>query len=59
MFVILFYSFFPSFVFFQNYGAFFDLWGAGITGPVKLKGQDGTKDLSSDEWTYQVFLILL
>nr|XP_010910537.1 LOW QUALITY PROTEIN: beta-galactosidase 6-like [Elaeis guineensis] len=40
----------------QNYGAFFDLWGAGITGPVKLKGQDGTKDLSSDEWTYQIGL---
>ncbi|KAJ0967648.1 hypothetical protein J5N97_024565 [Dioscorea zingiberensis] len=40
----------------QNYGAFFDLSGAGITGPVKLKGQDASLDLSSKEWTYQVGL---
>lgn len=42
---------------FQNYGAFFDLWGAGITGPVMLKGQKSTTDLSSNDWTYQVFLV--
>ncbi|KAF5447170.1 hypothetical protein F2P56_032739 [Juglans regia] len=42
----------------QNYGAFFDKTGAGITGPVKLKGiKNGTTvDLSSQEWTYQVGL---
>ncbi|PKU80113.1 Beta-galactosidase 6 [Dendrobium catenatum] len=40
----------------QNYGAFFDLTGAGITGPVQLRGQSGTLDLSSAEWTYQVGL---
>lgn len=42
---------------YQNYGAFFDLVGAGITGPVQLKGQNGTTvDLSSQQWTYQVSL---
>ncbi|PKA55078.1 Beta-galactosidase 8 [Apostasia shenzhenica] len=40
----------------QNYGAFFDLIGAGITGPVQLRGQNGTLDLSSQEWTYQIGL---
>ncbi|MQL82322.1 hypothetical protein Taro_014801 [Colocasia esculenta] len=40
----------------QNYGAFFDEWSAGITGPVKLKGNSGTIDLSSNMWTYQVGL---
>ncbi|XP_027346416.1 beta-galactosidase 8-like isoform X2 [Abrus precatorius] len=42
----------------QNYGAFFDTWGAGITGPVKLKGlkNGSTVDLSSQQWTYQVGL---
>ncbi|XP_072961559.1 beta-galactosidase 6 [Typha angustifolia] len=40
----------------QNYGAFYDLWGAGVTGPVKLKGQNGTLDLSSMQWTYQIGL---
>ncbi|KAG0477576.1 hypothetical protein HPP92_012295 [Vanilla planifolia] len=40
----------------QNYGAFFDLGGAGITGPVQLRGQNSTKDLSSEEWTYQIGL---
>lgn len=42
----------------QNYGAFFDTWGAGITGPVKLKGlKNGTTiDLSSQQWTYQIGL---
>lgn len=41
---------------FQNYGAFFDEQGAGITGPVKLKGSaNGTVvDLSSQLWNYQV-----
>ncbi|KAK7257723.1 hypothetical protein RIF29_31901 [Crotalaria pallida] len=42
----------------QNYGAFFDTWGAGITGPVILKGlkNGSTIDLSSQKWTYQVGL---
>lgn len=42
----------------QNYGAFFDTWGAGITGPVLLKSSDGAHsvDLSSQPWTYQVGL---
>lgn len=42
----------------QNYGAFFDLKGAGITGPVQLKGfkNGSTTDLSSKQWTYQVGL---
>ncbi|KAG8655274.1 hypothetical protein MANES_04G022500v8 [Manihot esculenta] len=41
----------------SNYGAFFDLVGAGITGPVKLMGQNGTTvDLSSQQWTYQIGL---
>ncbi|XVE59812.1 hypothetical protein DITRI_Ditri05aG0076900 [Diplodiscus trichospermus] len=41
----------------QNYGAFFDLVGAGITGPVKLNGKNGSSmDLSSQQWTYQVGL---
>lgn len=43
----------------QNYGAFFDLKGAGITGPVQLKGfkNGSSTDLSSKQWTYQVKLI--
>ncbi|KAH9321651.1 hypothetical protein KI387_016290, partial [Taxus chinensis] len=41
----------------QNYGSFFDTWGAGITGPVKLMGfKDGEKDLSSQTWIYQIGL---
>ncbi|KAK6141932.1 hypothetical protein DH2020_024321 [Rehmannia glutinosa] len=42
----------------QNYGAFFDLAGAGITGPVQFKGLNNgsTVDLSSEQWTYQVGL---
>lgn len=42
----------------QNYGAFFDLVGAGITGPVQLKGSTNgtTIDLSSQQWTYQIGL---
>ncbi|KAK7341805.1 hypothetical protein VNO80_24744 [Phaseolus coccineus] len=42
----------------QNYGAFFDTWGAGITGPVILKGlKNGSSlDLSSQKWTYQIGL---
>ncbi|GFQ04066.1 beta-galactosidase 8 [Phtheirospermum japonicum] len=43
----------------QNYGAFFDKTGAGVTGPVQLKGsgQNGSNfDLSSQQWTYQVGL---
>jgi hypothetical protein len=40
----------------QNVGAFYDKTGAGITGPVKLKGtKNGTTvDLSFQQWTYQV-----
>lgn len=43
----------------QNYGAFYDQTGAGITGPVKLKGiKNGTSiDLSSQQWTYQVSVV--
>ncbi|KAK8582171.1 hypothetical protein V6N13_145151 [Hibiscus sabdariffa] len=42
----------------QNYGAFFDLSGAGVTGPVKLNGlNNGSSiDLSSQQWKYQVGL---
>uniref|UniRef100_A0A0D9VS16 beta-galactosidase n=1 Tax=Leersia perrieri TaxID=77586 RepID=A0A0D9VS16_9ORYZ len=39
-----------------NYGAFFDLVGAGVTGPVKLSGPNGALDLSSTDWTYQIGL---
>lgn len=41
---------------FQNYGAFFEKAGAGITGPVQLKAENNgsTVDLSSQHWTYQV-----
>ncbi|KAJ8432740.1 hypothetical protein Cgig2_015658 [Carnegiea gigantea] len=44
----------------QNYGAFFDTWGAGVTGPVLLKssGKGQSVDLSSQLWTYQVCLCL-
>ncbi|KAF3327137.1 beta-galactosidase 6 isoform X1 [Carex littledalei] len=40
----------------QNYGAFFDLWGAGVTGPVTLSANGVTLDLSSYQWTYQIGL---
>ncbi|XP_043696699.1 beta-galactosidase 8 [Telopea speciosissima] len=42
----------------QNYGAFFDMEGAGITGPVKLKGSKSgaSVDLSSSQWIYQIGL---
>ena len=45
---------------YQNYGAFYDKTGAGITGPVKLKGvKSGTTvDLSSQQWTYQVSVLI-
>ncbi|KAK4408936.1 Beta-galactosidase 8 [Sesamum angolense] len=38
-----------------NYGAFFDMRGAGVTGPVQLKSSKNgsTIDLSSQQWTYQ------
>ena len=32
----------------QNYGAFYDLTGAGITCPVKLKGQSCTINLAQE-----------
>ncbi|KAG8387698.1 hypothetical protein BUALT_Bualt02G0048300 [Buddleja alternifolia] len=42
----------------SNYGAFFDKKGAGITGPVELKGSSNGSsiDLSSQQWTYQIGL---
>ncbi|XP_022970625.1 beta-galactosidase 8-like [Cucurbita maxima] len=42
----------------QNYGAFFEKRGAGVTGPVKLESQKNsiTVDLSSGQWTYQIGL---
>ncbi|XP_038705830.1 beta-galactosidase 8 [Tripterygium wilfordii] len=43
----------------QNYGAFFDKTGAGITGPVKLKDSTNGSvpvDLSAQQWTYQIGL---
>ncbi|KAL0390513.1 UNVERIFIED_CONTAM: Beta-galactosidase 8 [Sesamum calycinum] len=42
----------------QNYGAYFDKKGAGVTGPVQLKGlrNGSTVDLSSQQWTYQIGL---
>uniref|UniRef100_A0A0E0CY77 Beta-galactosidase n=1 Tax=Oryza meridionalis TaxID=40149 RepID=A0A0E0CY77_9ORYZ len=40
----------------SNYGAFFDLVGAGVTGPVKLSGPNGALNLSSTDWTYQIGL---
>ncbi|KAK4790260.1 hypothetical protein SAY86_017564 [Trapa natans] len=42
----------------QNYGAFFDEAGAGVTGPVTLKRSANatTIDLSSQQWTYQIGL---
>ncbi|KAH6810404.1 beta-galactosidase 8 [Perilla frutescens var. frutescens] len=42
----------------QNYGAYYDTKGAGITGPVQLKGlrNQSTIDLSSKLWTYQIGL---
>ncbi|KAK6138071.1 hypothetical protein DH2020_028186 [Rehmannia glutinosa] len=42
----------------QNYGAYYDKRGAGITGPVQLKGsQNGSIiDLSFEQWTYQIGL---
>ncbi|CAH9072943.1 unnamed protein product [Cuscuta europaea] len=42
----------------QNYGAHYDLRGAGVTGPVQLKGSNGSliADLSSQQWTYQIGL---
>lgn len=41
----------------QNYGAFFETWGAGITGPVTLNGfKDGEHNLSTQQWTYQIGL---
>ncbi|CAF2165272.1 unnamed protein product [Brassica napus] len=41
-----------------NYGAFFDIIGAGITGPVSLNSAKtgSSMDLSSQQWTYQVGL---
>lgn len=45
---------------YQNYGAYFDMKGAGITGPVQLKSSQSKSiiDLSTQLWTYQVDIIL-
>ncbi|KAJ1689107.1 hypothetical protein LUZ63_013262 [Rhynchospora breviuscula] len=40
----------------QNFGAFFDLSGAGVTGPVTLSANSVTFDLSPYVWTYQTGL---
>ncbi|CAK9143234.1 unnamed protein product [Ilex paraguariensis] len=42
----------------QYFGVFFEKWGAGITGPVQLKGLKNcsTVDLSSRQWMYQIGL---
>ncbi|KAK9672424.1 hypothetical protein RND81_12G099700 [Saponaria officinalis] len=46
---------------FANYGAFFDLQPAGVTGPVQLianvNGVITTKDLSNQQWNYMVGLV--
>lgn len=39
----------------QNYGAFLEKDGAGISGTIKLTGfKNGDIDLSKSLWTYQV-----
>ncbi|KAH9288850.1 hypothetical protein KI387_032967, partial [Taxus chinensis] len=41
----------------ENFGAFYDTIGAGVTGPIHLKGlKSGIQDLSMQEWTYQIGL---
>lgn len=44
----------------QNYGARFDLAGAGLTGPIEIVGRKGDesiiKDLSHHNWAYKVGL---
>ncbi|KAL3532723.1 hypothetical protein ACH5RR_006244 [Cinchona calisaya] len=44
----------------QNYGAYFDVVGTGILGPVQIIGRNGdesiTKDLSAHKWSYKVGL---
>lgn len=46
----------------QNVGPHFEMWNAGILGPVNLNGLDeGRRDLTWQKWTYKVctkFLIL-
>ena len=46
---------------YQNYGAFYEKTGAGITGPIKLKSAKSgtTVDLSSQQWTYQVSVLTI
>jgi hypothetical protein len=47
---------------YQNYEAFYDKTGAGITGPVKLKRVKSgiTVDLSSQQWIiFNLVVILL
>lgn len=42
---------------FQNAGAFYESWGAGLSS-VKIKGfKGGILDLSSSNWTYKVYSI--
>lgn len=39
----------------QNYGAFMETWGAGISGSVLVTGlPSGDQDLSAAKWVYQV-----
>eukprot|EP00249_Psilotum_nudum_P004334 c17855_g1_i1 orf=2253-3881(+) len=41
----------------QNYGAFFDTWGAGIQSPLIVEGlKSGSQDISSQAWAYQIGL---
>ncbi|KAH7279619.1 hypothetical protein KP509_37G026600 [Ceratopteris richardii] len=40
----------------QNYGAFFDTWGAGINDVVVDSNNHGTYNLSLEPWEYQVGL---
>lgn len=39
----------------QNVGPHFEMWNAGILGPVNLNGLDeGRRDLTWQKWTYKV-----
>ncbi|KAJ7563919.1 hypothetical protein O6H91_03G130300 [Diphasiastrum complanatum] len=41
----------------QNYGAYFETWGAGINGSVLLQGlPSGTQDITKNQWVHQVGL---
>lgn len=39
----------------QNVGPHFEMWNAGILGPVNLNGlNEGRRDLTWQKWTYKV-----